>query len=230
MKQQVGWIVLFLVGVAASCGGESKGTPESSELDCSAVRDESVARLAEADANAPKECSSASDCHLFTGKPRCTYGCGWVVATTDEAPLQAAVDDVNALCRDECRQPPPPCLPRQEVADCVAGKCVVVDELHPVDCAAVRAESLRLLSEAAANAPRACDSSRDCILFGTRPKCVHDCGFSAATTDVAPLEAAVDEVDALCPDECVQPPSSCPPPVSREVVDCLDGVCVLRLE
>jgi hypothetical protein len=196
--------------------------------DCEAIRAESVQVLSEAASNALVECDSASDCHLFTGNPECVYGCGWVVAATDDAPLQIAVAEVDALCRDDCRQPEPPCVFLPQVADCVAGKCVVVDELRPQDCNAVRTESMRMLAEAASNAPLSCDSSSDCLLFGTRPKCVYDCGFSAATTDVAPLQSAVDEVDALCPDECVQPASSCPPPVAREVVECVAGECVLK--
>jgi hypothetical protein len=220
---------VLLAGVFVSCGGESqKNAPESSQRDCSDVRDESVAKLAEADAHTIGECRFQSQCRLFTGNTHCAYGCGWVVATKDEAPLQAAVDAVNALCPDECRKPPPPCVPRQQVADCVGGKCVVVDELHPADCDAVRTESVRMLTEAASNAPLSCDTSSDCLLFGTRPKCVYDCGFSAATTDVAALQSAVDAVDALCPDECIQPASSCPPPVAREVVECVAGECVLK--
>jgi hypothetical protein len=217
-----------LCGVVASCGGESRSPADSSERDCRDVQDASIARLAEADAHMTGECRFQSQCRLFTGNTECVYGCGFVAATTDEAPLQAAVDEVNALCPDDCRKPAPPCVPRQEIADCVAGKCVVVDELRQPDCDAVREESLRMLAEAAANAPLACDSSSDCLLFGTRPKCVYDCGFSAATTDLAVLQSAVNDVDALCPDECIQPASSCPPPVAREVVECVGGECVLK--
>jgi hypothetical protein len=230
MKRYLGClrVGVLLTGVFVSCGGESQNAPESSQRDCSDVRDESVAKLAEADAHTIGECRFQSQCRLFTGNTHCVYGCGWVVATKDEAPLQAAVDEVNALCRDDCRQPEPPCVFVPQVADCVAGKCVVVDELRQPDCNAVREESLRMLAEAAANAPLACDSSSDCLLFGTRPKCVYDCGFSAATTDVAVLQSAVNDVDALCPDECIQPASSCPPPVAREVVECVGGECVLK--
>lgn len=212
------WLgVLF--SVLSACGGESRNEadnpepenpePESSALECTEVRDQSLAILMEAETNAPAECRSASDCRLFTGNTKCVYGCGWAVATTDEAPLQDAVDEANALCRDECRQPPPPCVPTKNVADCVSGKCVVVDELHREDCDAVRSRSMTLLSDAVANAPLACDSSSDCLMFAKRPRCVYDCGFSAATTDLAPLESAAAEVDALCRDECVQVPSSC---------------------
>jgi hypothetical protein len=219
---------ILLAGAFVSCGGESQNAPDTSERDCSDVRDESIAKLAEADAHTIGECRFQSQCRLFTGNTHCTYGCGWVVATKDEAPLQAAVDEVNALCPDECRQPAPPCVPRQQVADCVGGKCVVVDALNVADCEAIRTESVRMLAEAASNAPLSCDSSNDCLLFGTRPKCVYDCGFSAATTDIAPLQSAVDEVDALCPDECIQPASSCPPPIARDVVECVAGECVLK--
>jgi hypothetical protein len=225
MKRYVLGFCLF--GVIASCGGESRSPPDGSERDCSDVQDASLARLAEADAHVTGECRFQSDCRLFTGNTECVYGCGFVASTRDEAPLQAAVDAVNALCPDECRKPAPPCVPRQQVADCVGGRCVVVDELNVADCEAIRAQSVQVLAEAASNAPLACDSSNDCVLFGTRPKCVHDCGFSAATTDAAALQSAVDAVDALCPDECIQPASSCGPPRPREVVECVAGECVL---
>jgi hypothetical protein len=214
--------------IADCVAGKCVVVDELNVADCKAIRTETVQVLSEAALNAPVDCDSASDCHLFTGNPECAYGCGWVVATTDDASLQSAVDEVDALCRDDCRQPEPPCVFLPQVADCVAGKCVAVDQLRPPDCDAVRDESLRMLAEAATNAPLACGSSSDCLLFGTRPKCVYDCGFSAATTDVAALQSAVDEVDALCPDECIQPASSCPPPTSREVVECVAGECFLK--
>src|SRR5688572_20655054 len=116
---------ILLASAFVSCGGESQNAPDTSERDCGDVRDESIAKLAEADAHTIGECRFQSQCRLFTGNTHCTYGCGWVVATKDEAPLQAAVDEVNALCPDECRQPAPPCVPRHQVADCVGGKCVV---------------------------------------------------------------------------------------------------------
>ena len=221
------WLsVLFPLALA--CGGESRTEPASTALECSDVRDAALAILTEAEADAPRECRSASDCRLFTGNTKCTHGCGWVVATTDEEPLRDAVEEENALCRDECRQPSPPCLPMQNVADCVAGTCVVLDELHRDDCDVVRSKSVTLLSAAAASAPLECDSASDCVLFTRRPRCVYDCGFSAATTDEAHLEAALADVDELCRDECVQPASSCPPSGSRLVVNCVEGSCVLE--
>ncbi len=181
MAKRWQWLgVLFsVVTVVSACGGESRNEPENpepenpepenTELECSEVRDQSLAILVEAEANAPAECRSASDCRLFTGITKCSYGCGWVVATTDEAPLKDAVDEANALCRDECRQPAPPCVPTKNVADCVSGKCVVVDELHREDCAAVRSKSLTLLSVAVANAPLACDSRATASCSGGAP-------------------------------------------------------------
>lgn len=214
----------LLLGLFVSCGGESRNAPESSELDCSDVREQSKARLDAAAADAAGECSSATDCKLFTATTRCAYGCGFVAATTDEARLQATVDDVNALCRDECVPPAPPCAPRQEVADCLNGKCVVA-ESNVLDCEAIRHESVRMLSEAASNAAVACDSSSDCHLFTGNPECAYSCGWVVATTDDAPLQSAVDDVNALCRDECRQPEPPCGGFI-RQVAECVSGKCV----
>jgi hypothetical protein len=100
------------------------------------------------------------------------------------------------------------------------------------DCDDLRQTTLDVLAKAVAEAPTACTGQSDCILYGRRPACVYDCGLVAAVSDSRSIDSAVDRVDAeLCPESCVQVPSSCggglafeEQPMSR----CDRGQCVMR--
>lgn len=98
----------------------------------------------------------------------------------------------SCLVQPNVQQAPPP--HRRECADCSV----------PLD------ETLQISSDSVAAAPRACAGDRDCSLHGRRPNCVYGCGLFAAVADGAPLDAAIDRVDAeLCPTRCTSIPSSC---------------------
>jgi hypothetical protein len=100
------------------------------------------------------------------------------------------------------------------------------------DCDGLRQATLDVLAKAVAEAPTACADQSDCVLYGRRPACVYDCGLVAAVSDSRPIDSAVDRVNAeLCPESCVQAPSSCggglafeEQPMSR----CDRGQCVMR--
>jgi hypothetical protein len=96
----------------------------------------------------------------------------------------------------------------------------------------MRSETLAILSDAVENAPLACAAQTDCVLYVRWPSCVYDCGFVAAAADPSSIDAAVDRVDAeLCPEACVQVPSSCGGGIDFEderIARCDAGECVLR--
>jgi hypothetical protein len=96
-------------------------------------------------------------------------------------------------------------------------------------CSVLRDETLQILSDAVASAPRACAVDGDCILYVSRPDCVYDCGLTAAVSDSALIDAAVDRVDAeLCPSRCLTIPSSCgggPGPFDQPRVVCTANQC-----
>lgn len=95
----------------------------------------------------------------------------------------------------------------------------------------LRDETLRILSDAVAAAPRACAVDRDCSVYGRRANCVYDCGLFAAVADGALLDAAIDRVDAeLCPTRCTSIPSSCgggETPFDQRRAVCRDNECTM---
>lgn len=99
------------------------------------------------------------------------------------------------------------------------------------DCSVLREETLQILSDAVASAPKTCDVDGDCLLYGRRPDCVYDCGLIAAVADGASIDAAVERVDAdLCPARCLQVPSSCgggPGPFDQPRAACMANECTL---
>jgi hypothetical protein len=98
-------------------------------------------------------------------------------------------------------------------------------------CLVLRDETLQILSDAVASAPRACAADGDCILYIRRPDCVYDCGLTATVSDGALIDAAIDRVDAeFCPARCLTIPSSCgggPGPFDQPRAVCKANQCTL---
>jgi hypothetical protein len=99
------------------------------------------------------------------------------------------------------------------------------------ECSVLREQTLQILNHAVETAPRDCAVDEDCILYSRRPDCAFDCGLVAAVTASELIDAAIDRVDSdLCPERCLQVPSSCgggPGPFDQPRAACQANKCAV---
>jgi len=132
------WASVWLL-IITSCGGSARdpayeedqaaAANDGAADTCKEVRGHARDLIDDALLAAPRFCYTDDECQLFRVYQNCAFPCGLEAAVTVATGIQRALETVNGLCRDECREPPPSCGGGYDVeptARCRSGRCTVV--------------------------------------------------------------------------------------------------------
>jgi hypothetical protein len=185
------------VRVTPNDGG---ATEDTSAASCNDLENQLSQRLGAVFEAAPRACTVDADC-TEVGWGSCYNSCSSSVIARSGVELTATLADqagaATCAALEGCTRIPPPCVPRDVLAVCIAGSCQELDG-DAQSCEALSSRAQQERADAFAAADVACQSDRDCYSFPTGSSdCAPTCpGYVAVSANAAaPLQDRMTAVE-----------------------------------